>query len=99
MATPPLVSFGKSAQPDALVQDAELPVVARMVVEIRSDGSRTVARGALEDLVTGERVALRADATTPLALAAELTKVLLKTPILAKEAVRALLPNALRRRF
>lgn len=67
------------------------PVVARMVVEIRSDGRRTVARGALEDLASGERVAVRADGTTPLALASALAKSLLKTPVFARQAVRALL--------
>jgi len=67
------------------------PVVARMVVEIRSDGSRTVARGVLEDLASGEHVALRADGSTPLALASALAKSLLKTPLFAKQAVRALL--------
>ncbi|HEY6727080.1 MAG TPA: hypothetical protein VI197_23765 [Polyangiaceae bacterium] len=75
-----------------LAEEAELPpVVARMVVEIRSDGSRTVARGALEDIASGERVALRADGSTPLALASALAKSLLKTPLFAKQAVLALL--------
>ena len=75
-----------------LAREQELPpVVARLVVEIRSDGSRTVARGALEDLASGERVALRADGSTPLALASALAKSLLKTPVFAKQAVRALL--------
>lgn len=79
------------------------PVVARMVVEIRSDGTRTVARGALEDLQTGERVSLQANATTPVALAKELTKMILKTPavatMLARQAVRDMLPNSLRERL
>ena len=90
-------SIENSSRSD-LAPEGEPPVVARMVVEIRSDGSRTIARGALEDLVTGERVALRADASSPLALAAELAKALLRTPVLATEAVRALLPGVLRRR-
>ncbi len=78
--------------------EADLPpVVARMVVEIRSDGSRTVARGALEDLASGEKVALRADGTTPLGLASALAKSLLKTPLFAKQAVVQLL-NARRKR-
>ena len=78
----------------SLAEEADLPpVVARMVVEVRSDGSRTIARGALEDLVSGERVALRADASTPVALASELAKALFRTPVLAKEAVRSLLPG------
>ncbi len=84
--------------PDTLTEQEDLPpVVARMVVEIRSDGSRTVARGALEDLQSGQRVALRANAATPIALASELAKTLLKTPALAREAVRSLLPAIGRR--
>lgn len=71
---------------DALEQERDLPpVVARMVVEIRSDGTRTVARGALEDLQNGERVALRAEGTTPLALAGQLTKAILQVPALARD--------------
>lgn len=81
-----------------LVEDELPPVVARMVVEIRSDGTRTVARGAIEDLQSGERVALRADASTPVALASELAKGLLRTPALAREAVKAALPGFLRRK-
>lgn len=70
---------------DDLVEEQGLPpVVARMVVEIRSDGSRTIARGALEDLQNGERVSLQADAATPIALAAQLSKALLQMPSLAR---------------
>ena len=67
------------------------PVVARMVIEIRSDGSRTVARGAMEDAITGERVAVEARGTTPMALAASLAKTIFSAPMLAKTAVRALI--------
>jgi hypothetical protein len=87
-----------------LTEEAGLPpVVARMVVEIRSDGSKTVARGALIDLVTGERVALQANAATPIALAKELSKMILKTPMLATEMARqaalGLLPSSLKSRL
>lgn len=82
----------ETRQDASLAADAGLPpVVARMVVEIRSDGSRTVARGVLEDMASGESVAVRADGSTPLALASALAKSLLKTPVFAKQAVRALL--------
>jgi hypothetical protein len=67
----------------------EPPVVARMVVEIRSDGSRTIARGALEDAASGERVVLEAHGTSPMALAATLAKSLLTTPLMARQVVRA----------
>jgi hypothetical protein len=69
-----------------------------MVVEIRSDGSRTIARGALEDKLSGESVALYADAATPLALVKELSKAILKTPVLAKQAMRGLLPQLLKKK-
>ena len=69
------------------------PVVARMVVEIRSDGRRTIARGAMEDAATGERVAIEANGTTPMALAASLARTMLSAPALAKHAVKALLSS------
>jgi hypothetical protein len=62
-----------------------------MIIEIRSDGTRTIARGALEDTASGERVALEAHGTTPLALAGSLMKNLLSAPLLARHAVRSLL--------
>jgi hypothetical protein len=70
-----------------------------MVVEIRSDGTRTIARGAIEDLQSGERVALQAGAHSPVALARELSKALFRTPVLAselaKQAIKDLLPSSL----
>ena len=75
------------------------PIVARMVVEIRSDGTRTIARGALEDLQTGQRVSLKANAASPVALAKELSKTLLKTPslasVFAKQAARDIIGTRL----
>jgi hypothetical protein len=73
------------------------PVVARMVIEIRSDGTRTVARGAMEDAISGERVAVEARGSTPMALAASLAKTLFSAPMLARHAVRALLQARSRR--
>ena len=69
----------------------EPPVVARLMVEIRSDGSRTIARGAVEDIASGERVAVEAHGTTPAQLAASLAKTMLATPLLAKAAFKAVL--------
>jgi len=57
-------------------------VVARLVVEIRSDGTRTIARGALQDATLGQEVAIQAEGTTPLALAASLVRSMLKAPFL-----------------
>lgn len=107
MATPPNSPFSakresiaKSAS-ETLESEGNLPpVVARMVVEIRSDGTKTIARGALEDLQAGERVALQADAATPAALAKELSRAILSAPALAstlaKEAMKEMLPERVR---
>jgi hypothetical protein len=68
----------------------EPPVVARLVIEIRSDGSHTIARGAMEDALSGQKVAVEANGTTPLALALSLAKSIVGTPVLARQAFRAL---------
>jgi hypothetical protein len=68
----------------------EPPVVARMIVEIRSDGTRTIARGALEDIITGERVKIEASGGSPLQLAASLASNLLSTPFMLGRAAGAL---------
>ena len=78
-----------------LVEDADLPVVARLIVEIRSDGTRTLARGALEDVATGERVALEAKGGSPIQLAASLAGSLLSSPFALGRAATA----AMRRRM
>ena len=78
--------------PDALDSAEEPPVVARLVVEIRSDGSRTIARGAVEDAQRGERVAIEARGDSPLQLAIALARSLTQLPRLtARSAVRGLL--------
>jgi hypothetical protein len=50
---------------EAIEEADEPPVVARLVVEIRSDGTRTIARGAIEDAQRGERVAIEARGDSP----------------------------------
>jgi hypothetical protein len=69
----------------------EPPVVARLMVEIRSDGSQTIARGAVEDIATGDRVAVEARGATPAQLAASLARTMLSAPLLARAAARAVL--------
>jgi hypothetical protein len=69
----------------------EPPVVARLVVEIRSDGSRTIARGALKDELSGEQVTLEAKGSSPLQLAAQLARSLLTTPLAAGQLARAMM--------
>jgi hypothetical protein len=76
----------------AVVPDpGELPVVARLMVEIRSDGSTTVARGAMEDLASGQKVAVEATGSSPLSLALSLAKSIAGAPFLARQAFRALM--------
>ncbi|MCA9638702.1 MAG: hypothetical protein KC420_21880, partial [Myxococcales bacterium] len=72
----------------------EPPVVARLMIELRADGSRTIARGAIEDLQSGETVAIEARAGSPLELSASLARALLQAPALASLAVRSALPTA-----
>jgi hypothetical protein len=73
-------------------ESTEPPVVARLVVEIRSDGSRTIARGALEDAERGERVAIEARGDSPMQLAIALARSLTQLPRLtARSAIRGLL--------
>lgn len=80
---------------DVPVAVEELPVVARLIVEVRSDGSRTVARGAMEDAASGTRAAIEAAGSTPLELALTLAKSIMSAPWfgrqLARTGVRALL--------
>lgn len=67
---------------------AEPPVVARLIIEIRSDGSRTIARGAMEDVASGQRTAIEARGDSPLQLAFALARSLRTLP---RMAVRGLL--------
>jgi hypothetical protein len=89
----PLV-VAPTASPTAHTAAEEPPVVARLVVEIRSDGSRTIARGALEDVTTGQRTAVEARGTTPLSLMVSLSRALVHIPALARRAARALLSSS-----
>ncbi len=78
---------------DELEKKEEPPVVARMVIEIRSDGTRTIARGAAEDVARGERVQIEASGATPLQLALSLVSALKDVPVLARSFARGLLPG------
>jgi hypothetical protein len=74
----------------ALAPQDELPVVARLVVEIRSDGTRTVARGAMSDVESGQAVAVELQSGSPWQMAKSLVKALLQMPRLAVSSRRAL---------
>lgn len=87
----------RAQEKDPLAEAPDLPVVARLIVEIRSDGSRTQARGALEDAVTGERVQIDANGGSPAQLAASLAGSLLTTPFALGRYARAVVRQRLRR--
>jgi len=80
-----------------LAREEDLPVVARLVVEIRSDGRRTVARGAMEDTATGQGVAVEARGDSPMKLALSLARAMFSLPALGRGAARALLRSRGRR--
>lgn len=66
--------------PQLETSDQDLPpVVSRLVVEIRSDGRKTMARGAIEDVQTGQRVAISADARSLVELSGMLVQSLGQT--------------------
>jgi hypothetical protein len=65
----------------------EPPVVAQLMVEIRSDGSRTIARGALNDLRTGETAQVHAEGKTPGDLMISLAGSLLALPASISQAI------------
>ncbi|HEX2687652.1 MAG TPA: hypothetical protein VHN14_13595 [Kofleriaceae bacterium] len=72
--------------------EGEPPVVARLIVEIRSDGSRTIARGAMEDVASSQRTIVEARGDSPLSLAIALARSLTQLPRLgARSAIRGLL--------
>ena len=75
---------------DAKLQP-EPPVVARLVIEIRSDGTRTIARGLAEDVARGEKLQIDAQGATPLQLVLSLVKSLKDVPSLARSFAKGLL--------
>lgn len=78
----------------------ELPIVARLAIEIRSDGTRTIARGAMHDALSGEQVAIEVGGGTVMQLARQLTVEV--TGVVAGVLSRALgssLPKALTKRL
>jgi hypothetical protein len=66
----------------------EPPVVAQLMIEIRSDGSHTIARGALHDLRSNESAHVHAEGKTPAALIASLLQSLLSLPAGTFEKLR-----------
>jgi hypothetical protein len=67
--TPRPVALKPSSVPPEVAELAHpLPLVARLVVEVRSDGSRTVVRGLIEDLASCERTVIEAGAESGRAL-------------------------------
>lgn len=66
--------------------DEDLPIVSRIVIEVRSDGTRTVARGAAED--PEGKVGLEVRADSPVELVTALVKLMLQVPALAATSFR-----------
>jgi hypothetical protein len=93
-AAGPIVSTSSGQVPQAY---EEPPVVARMIIEIRSDGTRTIARGALEDVLSDERVKIEASGGSPIQLAASLASNLLSTPFMLGRAANAVIKNRIGR--
>jgi hypothetical protein len=79
--------------------DEDLPVVSRLMIEIRSDGSRTVVRGRMEDHSGDEpqAVQMEARAATPVELVKTLTRALVDVmrggPASLGTVIRGLLPG------
>ncbi|RYZ09862.1 MAG: hypothetical protein EOO73_02990 [Myxococcales bacterium] len=80
------------------VREEELPVVARIIVEVRSDGMRTIARGAMEDAASQTRVAIEASGASPLELATALAKSIFTAPWLPRSAPLSALRGLLKKR-
>jgi hypothetical protein len=80
-SAPSETTLQSTTRSDLVQEGPEPPVVARLMVEIRSDGSRTIARGALHDELTGEQVAVEARGNSPLELAGQLAKSLVTAPL------------------
>ena len=81
-------SLATRAPADLAGGEQEPPVVAQLMIEIRSDGSRTIARGALNDLRNGESAQLHAQGRSPSELMLSLASSLLALPGGLFEAVR-----------
>jgi hypothetical protein len=75
-------ALGRANKPGEapLATDTEPPVVAQLMIEIRSDGSHTIARGALHDLRSQESAHVHAEGKTPAQLIASLLGSLLSLP-------------------
>ena len=90
MAEPPKQNESVAPVPssDVPVVREELPVVARLIVEVRSDGTRTIARGAMEDAASGTRAAIEAAGASPLELALTLAKSIMSAPWFGRQLAR-----------
>ena len=71
---------GPKSSEGPLETHQEPPVVAQLMIEIRSDGSHTIARGALHDLRSQESAHVHAEGKTPAQLIASLLGSLLSLP-------------------
>ncbi len=86
---PDMAELPKRRADDVVAIANDLPVVAQLVVEIRSDGVRTRARGAMVDVPSGQQVAIDVGAGSILELSSALAKAVLGLPMLLFKARRA----------
>lgn len=73
----------------------EPPVVAQLMIEIRSDGSHTIARGALHDLQNNESAQVHAEGQTPAQLITSLLGSLMSLPSGTFQKLRPMPENEL----
>jgi hypothetical protein len=84
----PSAPLTKAGQ-EAVTGVQEPPVVAQLMIEIRSDGSRTIARGALNDLRNGESANVHAEGRSPAELMISLASSLLTLPSTLLKSTRS----------
>lgn len=88
-------ALNKRNNTDITSDAPEPPVVAQLMIEIRSDGSRTIARGALNDLLNGESAKVHAEGRTPSDLILSLASSLMALPGSLFDATRKRDPEKL----
>jgi hypothetical protein len=81
----------RTLSPANLPSADEPPVVARLVVEIRSDGRRTIGRGTLEETELGKRTSIQVEGATPSQLLLSLVSALFRLPAFAGSVAQPLL--------
>jgi hypothetical protein len=71
------------------------PVVARVVVELRSDGTRTVACASVQNAFLGQGVSVQAESRAPIKLALALLRTAERLPFLGPKVAKLLLKSGM----